>query len=654
MGARTRGFANNVLTAGKIDTSDGLTGSISNSNINNTSVSGVTSLPPSVGSGIASVSSNPAAPAATGIIWYNTTDERFKIAANLEAWHSGASLLKVRAAGMAFGTQTASGYGGGYDTAVRTFTEEYDGTGWTASGAMSTARYQAAGCGTQTAGLVFAGAAPGQSTATEEYNGTSWTNGGAISTGRHLHGGAGVQDAAIAFGGNAEPPAPAFNGTEEYDGSSWTAGGNLNTGRQGVGGFGTLTAGVASGGYTSTAVGNTEHYDGTSWTNSNAMATTVRMHGTAGIQTAGLAFGGYQQSPSTTRVTTTQKYDGTTWTNSPATVATARTFEGAGNGSQSAALATSAYPTTSTSNTEEFNISSIAVTAGTWASGANYPITVQDASGVGPVTANATFGGYDGPSYTNATNEYDGSSWTSGGNMNTARATYQTGIGSQTAAIGVSGYIPGGGPTGSTNTESYNGTSWTNVNSLSTSRYNASATGIQTSGIITGGNTPSVTNATEEWDGTNWTAGGNTPVVSAGKGMFGQSSTDALLCGANNPPAGTYITLSYDGTSWSDTGHNLLDRKDTLAGGSQQGATNLGIIAGGFDSTPAIVASSYQYNGSSWVTGPSISTSRRGGAAAGTYASCMAVGGEQPSQSNHTEEFTSETTALNAENITDS
>ena len=62
MGARTRGFANNVLTAGKIDASDGLSGVVPNSNVNNTSVSGVTSLPPSVGSGIASVSSNPAAP----------------------------------------------------------------------------------------------------------------------------------------------------------------------------------------------------------------------------------------------------------------------------------------------------------------------------------------------------------------------------------------------------------------------------------------------------------------------------------------------------------------------------------------------------------------------------------------------------------------
>ena len=91
MGARTRGFANNVLTAGKLDATD-ISGVVPNSNVNNTSVSGVTSLPPSVGTAIASVSSNPSAPEATGVIWYNTSDERFKIAPSISAWHSGANL----------------------------------------------------------------------------------------------------------------------------------------------------------------------------------------------------------------------------------------------------------------------------------------------------------------------------------------------------------------------------------------------------------------------------------------------------------------------------------------------------------------------------------------------------------------------------------
>lgn len=651
MGARTRGFANNVLTAGKIDTSDGLSGVVPNSNVNNTSVSGVTSLPPSVGSGIASVSSNPAAPVASGIIWYNTTDERFKVAAVSKAWSSSSNLSTAKNAMGAFGIQTAAVSTAGKTPPTTNATEEYNGTGWTTGGNYPISTSESGAAGTLTAGLMFGGQNPPETNVTGEYDGTSWTAGGNLTTTRTSLSGAGTQTAGLASGGTAQPSSSYAN-VEEYNGTSWSEVNDIPTARGRMGSAGkTQTAALVAGGGPP-ATTNSFEYDGTNWTaggNINVARYGLKGNGTL---TSALVYGGDVGS-GTYVTTSTEEYDGTSWTTTTA-LGTAKVDVGSAGADNTSAVAYGGATFPNTSATEEYNASIIVTTAGAWASGANYPVTIQDASGVGPVTANATFGGYDGPSYTNATNEYDGSSWTSGGNMNTARATYQTGIGSQTAAIGVSGYIPGGGPTGSTNTESYNGTSWTNVNSLSTSRYNASATGVQTSGIITGGNTPSATNATEEWDGTNWTAGGNTPVVSAGKGMFGQSSSDALLCGANNPPAGTYITLSYDGTSWSDTGHNLLDRKDTLAGGSQQAATNLGIIAGGFDSAPSIVASSYQYNGSSWVTGPSISTSRRGGAAAGTYASCMAVGGEQPTQSNHTEEFTSETTAVNVENITDS
>ena len=48
-----------------------------------------------------------------------------------------------------------------------------------------------------------------------------------------------------------------------------------------------------------------------------------------------------------------------------------------------------------------------------------------------------------------------------------------------------------------------------------------------------------------------------------------------------------------------------------------------------------------------------MSTARRGGAASGTAASCLAVGGESP-QKNNTEEFTGEVTAVNIEDFTTS
>ena len=77
------------------------------------------------------------------------------------------------------------------------------------------------------------------------------------------------------------------------------------------------------------------------------------------------------------------------------------------------------------------------------------------------------------------------------------------------------------------------------------------------------------------------------------------------------------------------------------------------MIAGGLTPAPAHTTIAQQYNGTSWATAPSMSTARRGGAASGTAASCLAVGGESP-QKNNTEEFTGETTALNKKNISTS
>ena len=45
-------------------------------------------------------------------------------------------------------------------------------------------------------------------------------------------------------------------------------------------------------------------------------------------------------------------------------------------------------------DTEEFNKSANVITAGAWAAGANYPATIQDAAGCGPVTAAVVCGGY--------------------------------------------------------------------------------------------------------------------------------------------------------------------------------------------------------------------------------------------------------------------
>ena len=85
--------------------------------------------------------------------------------------------------------------------------------------------------------------------------------------------------------------------------------------------------------------------------------------------------------------------------------------------------------------------------------------------GAGTTTAGLVFGGRNppGPAFVATTEEYNGSGWSAGGALNTARS-YLAGFGTQTAAVAA-----GGRPSTATTTnvtEEYNGSSWTTVNNM--------------------------------------------------------------------------------------------------------------------------------------------------------------------------------------------
>jgi hypothetical protein len=94
----------------------------------------------------------------------------------------------------------------------------------------------------------------------------------------------------------------------------------------------------------------------------------------------------------------------------------------------------------------------------------------------GTQTTAVAFGGQ--PNSPNATEEYDGTSWTAGGNLNNGRYNL-AGAGLQTAALAAGG---SGAPT--TNlTELYDGTSWASAANMITGNQEFSGAGTQTSGI---------------------------------------------------------------------------------------------------------------------------------------------------------------------------
>jgi hypothetical protein len=109
-------------------------------------------------------------------------------------------------------------------------------------------------------------------------------------------------------------------------------------------------------------------------------------------------------------------------------------------------------------------------------------------AGAGTQTVGLGFGGYT-TVVVNNTEEYDGTSWTAGGNLNTARGGL-AGAGIQTAGLAFGG----------TNaTEEYNGTSWTVSGNLATARYFLGGAGTQTSALGFGGYTTTFSAATEEY-----------------------------------------------------------------------------------------------------------------------------------------------------------
>jgi hypothetical protein len=87
------------------------------------------------------------------------------------------------------------------------------------------------------------------------------------------------------------------------------------------------------------------------------------------------------------------------------------------------------------------------------------------------------------PGRSNATEEYDGTSWAGGGDLGTARFLL-AGAGTQTAGLAFGGDAPPGRQIA---TEEYDGTAWTAGGNLATARSGLAGCGIQTAGLAFGG-----------------------------------------------------------------------------------------------------------------------------------------------------------------------
>ena len=231
---------------------------------------------------------------------------------------------------------------------------------------------------------------------------------------------------------------------------------------------------------------------------------------------------------------------------------------------------------TVTNTTEEFNGTS-------WSSG-GILITERFAFGAAgrSITQSLVFGGIDSSSnFLSSSETYNGTTWSSEGSLSTTlRLNSGCGTG-ETEALSI------GGKTATSTywdgVYEYNGTSWSTLGSLNISRFAASAAGDPTAAIVSGGEISSSSRSsyTEEYNGTSWSVGGNLGIGRAYHGGSGTASV-GVVTGGYSPTSSYSIgdTEEYDGTSWN-LGNLLNIPRNGICGSGFSAAGS--IIAGGAD-----------------------------------------------------------------------
>ena len=597
---------------------------------------------------------NNAPNATAGEMWYNRTELKLKGVVASGTWSSSGSLGSARYDAGGGGIQTAGLIFGGRSPAIPStnLTEEYNGSGWATGGNLNLGRQQMFSFGSQTAALGASGykdsGGPGYRQESEEYNGTSWTEGNNCPIASFAGAGFGIQTAGVACGGRTPSPT---NATAEYDGTNWTSGGNMTASLQQLFGAGTLTAGVTFGGNDgSSAVNVIQEYDGTSWSDAGDLPAARTLAGTSGIQTASIIFGG--NAPG--KVNTTLDYDGTSISSNPATLATARASvsfpSGAPASTNTSAFAAGGYSTTTVGNTEEYNFTANTVVPATWSSGGNLNAARFKMEMNGTQTATIAMGGGTMPSPPSSTTNseyYDGSSWTAQPAMNNSRQRGGAGaFGTQTAAMSVSGIRNPPAPSNTvTDTEEWNGSNWTSGGAVPSGRYSACFFGTQTAGVFAGGNPgPSNTGATDsaEYNGSSFSAG-NSMANGRYNATSGGTLTAGLVVMGTAGGSDTANCEEYDGTNYSAGGTSVIADQDLGGSGTQ---TNFSAFIGP-------TAQTLIYDGTSWRTDVTGATALGNVAGTGTSSTTGIVASGNPGTGT-TLEYNVGTTALNYKNISSS
>jgi len=493
--------------------------------------------------------------------------------------------------------------------------------------------------GTQTAAFIAgppgspAPAPTGKSS--NEYNGTGWTSGGNLNNGRFSIGSCGgTQTSCIITSGSPGTglPAPTYNFNESYNGTAFSTETAFGTARGSTAGGGTSETAciAATGDFGPPGVTTaTESWNGSSWTSLNSAPTATRNAGSTGVLTSLVVMGGTNNP---TVLNFTAEFDGTNWTAGTNYPAANRGATGAGSASTAALIVGGNAGPPGTVYTEAYDYD------GTTYTDIATILTpkMDNALGCGTTTAALFAAGPQGPPVYNNTQEFNRSintitpgAWAAGGNLNTARSLNAT----ATNAPQDAGLTFGGNwPSVTADTEEYNGTTWAEQTNLPQALTAAAGAGTQTAGLCTTGRTPGGRlNNTYEYDGSSWTAGGNYTATQAYTSGAG-TQTAGLAVGGETPP-GTDLTTSseYNGSSW--TAGNACNTPGYLGPvfGSAAGAI-YSCVSG-----PPTSLESEAYDGTNWTSGPTTIFSNNQGGGAGTFPTGIIFGGPSGAPSTGTQ-----------------
>ena len=264
-----------------------------------------------------------------------------------------------------------------------------------------------------------------------------------------------------------------------------------------------------------------------------------------------------------------------------------------------------------------------------WASATSLPAATNNGAGFGIVTAAMSAGGYTPGGATNNCQTYNGTTWTEVNNMTRSPTEYSNrGAGTLTAGV------TWGGTPVTGKTENWDGTSWTASGVMNTGRYTTAAMGIQTAAMAAGGYIdPATADQSETYNGTAWTS--KNDIQTGRQGLAGAGTTTAAVIFGGNP--NSTASETYDGTSWSTT--NSLNTGRSYAMGTGD-SVPVAICFGGQNPSWSGITNTEKYDGTCWSEVAALATARGDGQEAGTgKTSALCIGGEGPPRTAVVEEW---------------